>query len=297
MNYLSDRIQEGVRAAQLGLLCNAVLVTVKVVTGILGNSYALIADGVESGADVLFSAIVWKGLRVSEREANREYNFGYGKAEPLAAVIVAFLLIGAAIAVAVAAIQEIRTPHHLPELFTLPVLAAVIVIKEWLFRRVLSVGESVESLSVKGDAWHHRADALTSLAAFVGILVALIGGPGWEAADDYAALLCAFVIAWNGISMARSAAAELMDKAPEEGIVKQVIAAAASVEGVELIEKVMARKSGLSYFVALHVHADPKMSLYDAHIVSGKVKTSVKRAIPSVKDVLVHMEPTEAPEE
>lgn len=175
------------RAAQTGLFVNIVLVIVKLVAGIAGHSGALVADAIESFSDIFSSLIVWGGLRITTRPADEEYPYGYGKAEALAAAIVSLMLLGAALGVAVAAIGEILTPHRLPAPYTLVVLAAVIPVKEILFRRVVRVGSETGSTAVKADAWHHRSDALTSAAALIGIGVALWGGPGWEAADDWAA--------------------------------------------------------------------------------------------------------------
>ena len=285
------RINTAIRAALQGMIINTLLVILKILTGLIGNSYALIADGIESGADVFSSLIVLRGLHVSKRDADEEYHFGYGKAETLSAAIVALLLLGAAVGILLLAIREILTPHHLPATFTLYVLVFVFIVKEVLSRKVMKVSDEVQSSALKGDAWHHRSDAITSLAAFIGISIALVGGPGWEPADDYAALVCACIIAWNGVKLLKSSARELMDKAPDDDILKAVEQAAASVPGVLLVEKVLARKSGLDFFVGMHVHADPNMSLHAAHILSGIVKTSVKRAVPAIKDVLVHMEP------
>lgn len=293
MDSLSERIDKGARAAQLGLVTNAFLVVVKIVAGILGTSSALIADGVESSADIFSSLIVWRGIKISGRSADEEYHFGYSKAESVAGAVVAIMLLGASLGVIILAIREILTPHHLPAPFTLLVLLAVIVIKEVLFKKVSAVGEDVESSAVQSDAWHHRADALSSGAAFIGILLAVWNGPGWETADDYAALVSAVIIAYNGYSMLRPALNDLMDKAPEKEVLDAVLKAAWEVEGVQCVEKLMARKAGLGYFVALHIQADPALSLRDAHIIGGKVKTAIRRSVPTVLGALIHMEPFE----
>lgn len=291
MESLQGRIAQGVRAAQLGLLVNAALAVVKVLTGLIGNSYALIADGVESGADIFSSLIVWRGLKISGRSADEEFHFGYGKAESLASAIVALMLLGAAVGVAIAAVREVVTPHHLPEPFTLIVLVLVMGIKEVMFRRTMRVGSETGSNVVQADAWHHRSDAITSLAAFVGISVALAGGSGWESADDYAALLSSMVIGWNGYCLLRPAISDLMDKAPDREFVDNVTSVALAVAGVLGIEKVAARKVGLGYFIEIHVQALPTLPLYDAHILGGIVKSRLKEAMPSILGVLVHMEP------
>ena len=275
------------------MLVNAALAIVKLITGLLGNSYALVADAVESAADVFSSLVVWGGLHIASRRADEEFPFGYGKAEPLAAAVVGLMLMGAAVAVAIQAAREIRTPHHAPAPFTLVVLVGVILVKEILFRRVLRVGSEVESTAVRADALHHRSDAITSLAAFIGISVALIGGPGWEAADDWAALVAAAVILVNAFGVLRPAVADLMDRAPDAAMIERVADAAVAVTDVRAVEKLAMRKHGLSYYVDIHVQADPEMSLQDAHVLSGRVKSAIRTAVPMVAGVLVHMEPYE----
>ncbi|HEY0969864.1 MAG TPA: cation diffusion facilitator family transporter [Gemmatimonadales bacterium] len=288
---MADPFRRGIRTAQAGLLVNAALAIVKFIAGLLGHSYALVADAVESAADVLSSLVVWGGLHIASRRADDEFPFGYGKAEPLAAAVVGLMLMGAAVAVAIQAVREILTPHHAPAPFTLVVLVGVVVVKEILFRRVLKVGSELESTAVRADAWHHRSDAITSLAAFVGISVALIGGPGWEEADDWAALVAAVVILVNGFMVLRPAVADLMDRAPGADVAERVAGAAGAVDDVRAVEKLAVRKHGLSYYVDIHVQADPAMSLHDAHELSGRVKGAIRDAVPGVAGVLVHMEP------
>jgi cation diffusion facilitator family transporter len=290
---MAEGIRRGIRSAQAGLLVNAVLAVVKLIAGVLGNSYALVADAIESAADVFSSLIVWGGLRLSARSADESYPFGYGKAEALAGAVVALLMLGAAVLVAIQAAREIVTPHHAPAPFTLVVLIVVVLVKELLFRRVLEVGEAVESTAVRADAWHHRSDAITSTAAFIGIAVALAGGPGWEEADDWAALVAAGIIFANGVRVLRPAVADLMDRAPDERVVDRIAAAARSIDDVRLVEKLKVRKHGLAYYVDIHVQADPAMSLHDAHVVSGRVKSAIRAAVPAVAGALVHMEPFE----
>lgn len=288
-----DPVSQGIRAAILGLAVNAMLASVKLIAGIAGNSYALIADAVESSLDIFSSIIVWRGLLITARPADSSYPYGYGKAEALATSIVSLLLLGAAIGIAIAAIREIVTPHHAPAPFTLVLLLAVVVVKETLFRQVSSVGTETGSNSVKADAWHHRSDAITSAAAFVGIAIAIWGGPGWEAADDWAALVAAGIIAINGWILLRPAVSDLMDRMPDKKIVAQIEHAATAVSGVKAIEKLRVRTFGTRYFVDVHVKADPHISLRDAHILSGQVKSNIRQVVPAVFDTSIHMEPFE----
>ncbi len=286
----------GHRLAQIGLVINALLTVVKLVAGLVGNAYALVADAIESATDMVGSMVVISGLRIASRDPDDRYPFGYGRAEALAAATVSALMFGAAAGIAIEAVSEIRTPHHAPASWTLGVLAAVIVVKELLAKYVLAAGTASGSVVVKADAWHHRSDAITSGAAFVGISVALIGGPGWEAADDWSALVASAVICANGLRLLHVALAELMDRAPEPALLATVSDAARSTPGVRAIEKLKVRRSGTALYVDIHVQAEPTLSLHDAHILSGRVKSAIRQQVPSAIGVLIHMEPYEPPE-
>src|SRR5687768_795029 len=288
---MKEATRRSIRWAQAGLITNALLVLVKLIAGIVGHANALVADAVESSADIFSSLIVWMGLSIAARPADEDHPYGHGKAEPLAAAVVSLMLLGAAVGITIMAIREIRTPHLLPSPFTLFVAAGVIVVKEILYRRVSRVGREVGGTAIVADAWHHRADAISSLAAFIGISVALIGGRGWEAADDWAALVAAGVVAVNGIRTLRPAISGLMDEAPDRSVKERVLHAAAEVGGVRSVENLNVRSSGLGFYVDVHVKADPKLSLEDAHEIAATVKYSILKAVPSVVGVLVHMEP------
>lgn len=288
---MKTRSAHGVIAAQVGLAVNAVLVIVKITAGVLGNSYALIADGVESSLDIFSSLITWRGLAVAGRAADDKYHFGYGKAEAVAGAAVAVLLLAAAVGISIEAVREILRPHHSPAPFTLLVLVGVIVVKETLFRTVLRIGDRLESLAVRADAWHHRSDAISSAAAFIGIALAVFGGEQYWAADDVAALVASAMIAWNGVRLLGPAVEDLMDRAPEPEILLRARAAAESVEGVREVEKMLARRGGVGYFLTLHVQADPETTLREAHRVGHRCKDAIMRSMPQVLDVFVHMEP------
>ena len=281
----------GLRISLLAVAINALLAIGKIVTGVVGNSYALIADGIESTADILSSFIVWGGLRLSLKPADTDHPYGHGKAESIAALTVSVMLLGAAVLIAWQSIREIRTPHHVPEWFTLVVLLAVIAIKETLYRRVFKVGHHLESSSLKGDAWHHRSDALTSAAAFAGISIALIGGRGFESADDWAALAACGVIAWNGLRLLRAAVDEVMDAAVSPEVTQLVKSIAAEVEGVAGIEKCRLRKSGLHLAMDIHVRVDGDMSVRRSHAIAHQVKDRLLASPHRIGDVTVHIEP------
>ncbi len=276
------------------MISNAVLALIKLLAGVLGNSYALIADAVESSADIFSSLIVWGGLRIASKDPDDDYPFGYGKAETVASATVSLMLLGAAVGIGIEAVREIQTPHHAPAPWTLIVLVAVVIAKTALGRRIGAVGTEVGSTAVQADAWHHFSDAITSAAAFIGISLAVWNGAGWESADDWAALVASGVIAFNGVSMLRNSLRDLMDRQPGANIAAPVRLIAESVAGVRAIEKLLVRRAGIAYHVEIHVQADAAMSLFDSHALGGAVKSAIRAGQPRVRGVMVHMEPYDA---
>lgn len=285
--------ERGIRATIVGLLVNTGLAIVKLIAGLVGHSYALVADAVESFADTFASVVVWRGIYVAAKPADARHPYGHGKAEAIAALIVALMLIGAGLGIAFQAVREIVTPHRTPAAFTLWVLLAVVAAKETLFRVVRRVARRTESHAVLTDAWHHRSDAITSAAAAIGIGVALYGGDGYAQADDWAALFASGVIVFNAVLLLRPPLEELMDAAPA-GLIQRVRTIAESVPGVAAIEKLHARKSGGRYWVDLHMEVDPMMAVRRAHALAHEVKDTIRDALPAVQDVLIHVEPHEA---
>jgi len=286
----------GIRSAQVGVAVNTILAITKIFAGVVGSTYALVADGVESLADIASSLIVWGGLVLAAQPPDEDHPHGHGKAEALAALTVSLMLLLAGIGIAIQAVREIRTPHRLPAPWTLIVLVAVVAIKWTLSRRVGAVGAAIGSTAVSADARHHVSDAVTSAAAFIGIVIALIGsrtrgGSGWESADDWAALAAAIVIAYNGLSMLVPALHDLMDRMPGPQVVTPIREAAESVEGVCFVEKLAVRKTGLTYDISLHVQADPSLTLLEAHSLGGAVKAAIRARVPEALLVHIHMEP------
>ncbi|MEW6302326.1 MAG: cation diffusion facilitator family transporter [Verrucomicrobiota bacterium] len=279
------------RATVIGMVVNIFLVGGKMAAGVVGHSHALVADAVESLADIFSSLVVWRGLVVASEPADEDHPYGHGKAEPIAAAAVSTMLLLAAGWIAIQSVREILVPHQTPAPFTLGVLILVVLVKETLFRFALKEAISVESTAVRTDAWHHRSDAITSLAAGIGITIAILGGPGYEAADDYAALFAAGIIAWNGWRLLRPALNELMDTVPDTGLVQRIRDVASSVPDVVRVEKCFVRKMGYHYLADMHVEVDPQMSVLRAHDVAHQVKDKVRAALPAVYDVLVHIEP------
>ncbi len=287
----ANNLQTGARVALFGMLVNLIFAAAKILGGWLGHAYVLIADGIESALDIVGSFVIWSGLKFAARPPDETHPYGHGKAEPIAAVIVAIGVLVAALGLAVQSVREIWTPHHGPAAFTLGILIVVIVVKEILFRYVNRIGHHIESTAVRTDAWHHRGDALTSAAAFVGISLALIGGSRWQSADDWAALFVCAVIGANGIRLLRPALYEIMDTAPRGPIVDSVRNAAAAVPGVIEVEKCLIRKMGLDFYVDLHVGVDGSISVHEGHEIAHQVKRAIQQSDSRIADVLVHIEP------
>jgi cation diffusion facilitator family transporter len=284
-------LQTGARIALFGVTINIFLAAAKILAGLFGHAYVLIADGIESSLDVGGSIVIWGGLTVAARPPDATHPYGHGKAEPIAALVVAVGVLAAALGLAIQSVREIFLPHHAPAPWTLVVLIVVVVVKECLYRYVIRFGQKMESTAVKTDAWHHRSDAITSIAAFVGISVALIGGEAWRSADDWAALFACAVIGANGYRLLRPALLEIMDTAPHGKFIKSIREVARSVPGVIEVEKCRARKMGLDFYIDLHVGVDGNMSVHEGHEIAHRVKSAIQQSDPRIADVLVHIEP------
>ncbi len=282
---------KGLKTTIIGIVVSFFLVIIKGAAGIFGNSYALVADAIESLSDIFTSTIVLLGIKYASRPKDADHPYGHGKAEPLAGMFVALMLMVAAIVIIVQSLYEIITPHHAPAPFTLVVLVVVVVVKETLFRKIVVVGEGIDSIAVKNDAWHHRSDAITSAAAFIGISIALIGGTGYEEADDYAALFASFIIIYNAISLFMPALKEILDTAPPEEFKQKIKSCAREVEGVKDIEKCFVRKMGLEYYIDMHVIVNGNLSVFEGHLIAHSVKDKLIEVFPNVSDVLCHIEP------
>ena len=251
----------GMRAALMAMAVSGVLGGVKVIAGVAGHSYALVADGVESLLDIVSSIAVWGSLKVAAADPNHRFPYGYGKAEPLAGLVIAAGLV-------------------------------VVAVKELLFRWLVRTGREIESRAMESDAWHHRSDALTSIAAFIGISIALWGGKGYESADDWAALAACALIAYNGVRLFRDALREILDAAPHGETLNRIRAVAAAVPGVTGIDDCRARKSGLGWLVDIHVEVDGEIPVREGHRIAHAVKDALLASEAGVLDALVHIEPS-----
>ena len=290
---LDESASAGIRASLGAVLVSLALGAIKIITGIVGGSYALMADGIESMLDVGSGLVVAGSLKLAAQPPDEDYPFGYGKVEPVAALIIATGLLAAAVVIAIQSVREIIAPERAPAAFTLIVLVLVVAIKELLYRYLSRAGESIGSQALRTDAWHHRSDSLTSLAAFIGISVALIGGDGYEQADGWAALFAAGVIAFNGVQLVRAGWREMMDAALPERVVEDIREISRRVDGVAGIDMCRVRKSGLGLWVDIHVEVHGDMTVRDGHEIAHRVKDALMASKHNVMDAVVHIEPME----
>lgn len=290
---MNTNAEKAVKATYLSIAGNISLALVKGLAGYFGNSYALIADAIESATDVFSSVLVLFGIKYSNKPADSNHPYGHGRAETLVTfAVVGFLLISATI-IAYESIENIMTPHKTPEKFTLYVLAGIVLIKEIFYRFVSKKGDETNSSSLKADAWHHRSDAITSGMAFIGISIAIYLGPGYETADDWAALLASGLIVYNAYMIFRPALGEILDEHLYDEMVADIREIATTVDGVIDTEKCFVRKTGMTFRVDLHLTVDAKITVTEGHEIAHRLKDTLQAKIPEIADVLIHIEPDE----
>ncbi len=292
-DHLRKEQKDAIRTSYYSMVGNTVLAAAKGITGVLGHSYALIADAIESTADIFSSFLVIIGLRVSTRPADKNHPYGHGKAEAVVTFAVVTFLLVSAVIISIQSIHNIQTPHESPKPFTLIVLGIIIAIKEFAYRHVKKHGKSAGSTMLEADAWHHRSDAITSAFAFVGISIAIWLGPGYEAADDWAALVAAIVIVYNAYRIFRPALSEVMDENRYEELILEIRSFAEEVDGVCDTEKCYVRKMGMEFYVDLHLIVDGKISVHEGHHIAHAVKDTLMVEIPEIAGVHIHVEPDE----
>ncbi|MEX1003428.1 MAG: cation diffusion facilitator family transporter [Crocinitomicaceae bacterium] len=280
-----------IKTTYFSIISNTCLAIIKGLAGFFGNSYALMADAIESTTDIFSSLLVLFGLKYAKRPADENHPYGHGKIEPLITFIVVAFLVGSAVVIIYQSIQHIRTPHETPSSWTLIVLAVIILWKEISFRIVIKKSKETNSSSLRADAWHHRSDAITSVMAFIGISIALILGEGYETADDWAALLAAAFILYNSYLIFRPALGEVMDEHLYDNLILKIRKKSLEVEGILDTEKCFVRKTGMKYHVDLHAIVDGKISVEEGHDLAHDLKDHLRREIPDLAQVLIHIEP------
>ncbi|ESU27196.1 cation efflux system protein [Flavobacterium limnosediminis JC2902] len=286
-----SKTETAIKATYFSIISNTLLALIKGISGYFGNSYAMIADAIESTADIFASLLVLFGIKYSNKPADENHPYGHGRAEPLITFIVVGFLITSATIIAYESIHNINTPHNLPKPFTLFVLGAIILWKEYSFQTVLKKSKETNSSSLKADAWHHRSDAITSVAAFIGISIALYFGKGYEAADDWAALLASGFILYNCYKIFRPALGEIMDEHLYHELEDQIKKVAATVPNVLAIEKCFIRKAGMKYHVDLHLMVDGNKTVKEGHDIAHLLKDTLRAELNELGHVLIHVEP------
>lgn len=282
-----------IRTTYFSIIGNTLLAVIKGLAGFFGNSYALIADAIESTTDIFSSMLVLFGLKYAERPADKNHPYGHGKIEPLITFLVVAFLVTSATVIAYESVLNIQTPHKLPEPWTLMVLGAIILWKETSYRLVLKKSKETNSSSLRADAWHHRSDAITSVMAFIGISIALVFGKGYETADDWAALLASGFILYNSYLIFRPALGEVMDEHLYDDLLQEVKEESVKVPGVLDTEKCFIRKAGMKYHVDLHAIVRGEISVREGHTISHKLKDHLRKEIPNLGRVLIHIEPND----
>ena len=285
--------ETAVKATYFSIVSNASLAIIKWLAGYFGNSYALIADAIESTTDIFASFLVLFGIKYSNRPADKNHPYGHGRAEPLITFLVVGFLIASAVIIAHESWVNIHTPHDLPKPFTLFILGAIIIWKEISFRIVIKRSKETHSSSLKADAWHHRSDAITSVAAFIGISVALFFGKGYESADDWAALFASGFILYNSYLIFRPALGEIMDEHLYDDLIITIRQKALQVDGVIGTEKCFIRKAGMNFHVDLHATVDANITVKKGHDIAHDLKDYLRKEIPQLGHVLIHIEPSE----
>lgn len=286
------REKKAIKTVGLSILANLALALLKGVAGLLGHSHALIADAIESTTDVFASILVLLGLRYAQRPADKNHPYGHGKIEPLITFVVVVFLIVSATIIAYNSILNLQKPQLMPKSWTLCVLGAIILWKEASFHYVLRKAKQTESSALKAEAWHHRSDAITSLAAFTGISIALVMGKGYEEADDWAALFAAGFILYNCYKIIRPALGEVMDEQIHQELQKDIEKISLSVEGILGTEKCYIRKAGMQYHVDLHALVNSNISVKEGHHLAHTLKDTLMKEIPCIANVLIHVEPS-----
>ncbi|TDE45861.1 cation transporter [Flavobacterium rhamnosiphilum] len=283
--------QTAIKATYFSIVGNTCLAIIKGLAGFFGNSYALIADAIESTTDIFASFLVLFGIKYSNKPADKNHPYGHGRAEPLITFLVVGFLITSATIIAYESVINIGTPHQLPKPWTLIVLGAIIIWKEYSFRLVMKRSIQTNSSSLRADAWHHRSDAITSVAAFLGISIALILGNGYESADDWAALFASGFILYNSYQIFRPALGEIMDEHLYDDLIEQIRIVSLQVDGIIDTEKCFIRKAGMQYHVDLHAIVDSNITVKEGHDLAHKLKDTLREKIPELGHVLIHVEP------
>lgn len=284
-------LETGKGSAVKGIVLNGVLGTAKLLAGLLGHSYAMVADACESFSDVMSSCVTLYGLRIAAEPADQTHPAGHGRAETLASAVTALVLTVVGTLIFWHAWDSLYEPRQAPNPLTLLVLVPVILLKEWMFRWMRERGKQIGSLALLAEAWHQRSDAVTSVAALSGIAMTWIGGPAWVHADSWAAMFASLWLIGTGLWLLGPTLHELMEGSVDPALVEFIRETSQSCEGIQGIDKVWVRKLGMRLMVDLHIEVEPDISVQEGHRLAHEVKAKLQRELPQVRDVMVHVEP------
>ncbi len=273
------------------LLSNIVLTIITWIAGVLGNSNAIIANAIESTNDIIASSVVFFGLKYSQKPANEDYPYGRGRIEPIITFIVVLIMILSAVFIVLGAIHNMNTPHALPKKWTLIFVTAFLVWKECCYRLVYKKSKQLNSSALLAEAWHHRSDALTSIATLAGISLALFLGAEYAYLDDVAAIVASIFIVYNAFKIFRPAWGEIMDKNSHEKFKLMIYEDAQLIPDIIQIEKCHVRKVGIYYYIDMHLEVDGKMPVRRGHAISHEFKDLLMDKHHEIGDVLIHIEP------
>lgn len=278
-----------IRATYFSIIGNFFLCIIKWVAGFFGNSYALIADAIESTVDIFSSVMVLFGIKYSSRPADKNHPYGHGRAESLIAFAASAILLFSGGLIIYQSIENLQVPQVEPKSFTLYILGLVIVWKEYCYRKIMAKAKQTNSSSLKADAWHHRSDAITSVSAFIGVSLALV--MGWQHADIWAALFAGLFISYSSIKLIRPTLAEIMDEHTHDDLITSIREVSKTVPGILDTEKCFIRKAGMKYHVDLHVIVDGDATVRVGHSLSHTLKDKLRETIPEIGHMLIHVEP------
>ena len=275
----------------VGALVNGFLIILKLLAGVFGQSQALIADAVHSFSDLFTDAVVLFGLRVGRKAPDEEHPFGHARIETLASAIVGLALIATALYLGIAGVLNIyrHTEYHPTSLALIGAIVSI-TLKEALYHYTVHTGRRIKSQLVVANAWHHRSDALSSVAVLLGVAGTLIK-PSWFILDSFAALLVSFFIVKVGLDVLRNCLREFTDTAPPPEILSKINNCALSVEGVNEVHDIKVRTSGGLYQMETHIVVDGQMTVFEGHRIAKEVEGCLAEEIEDLDRVIVHVDP------
>ena len=285
----------GRRVALVGVGASAALATLNIVVGMLARSTSVVATGIEFAGDVLASAVVLLGMIVAVKPADANHPYGHGRIETLAAFVVGLILTAGGAGICWGSLRHVGEIHPPPTAAAIVVLVVAIVVRGAMSAVKFRVGRRLHSASLVADAWNDTVDILAAATALTAVALAMYDSARFLAADHYGGFAVGIIMILTGVRVLRDASLELMDTMPDAGMIEGVRAAAAAVPGVLGVDKSYARKTGFKYHVDLHIEVEPSLTVAESHVIAGLVRSRIREQVAWVADVLVHIEPAEAP--